>query len=229
MIDNNGNKSTVKKSSKKKVAANKAAPKKSINAKSDKATNTSSVKEKRTTTSGRRGNDQVMTGLLKNLQGVFDKIYSDNTKRDHAHDKLAEEFTSHMQKAFLEMHTQIEERERLLETQLKSVDLTHKHQMQGVKILSIPVTLLSIVAIVYLFYVVRIMETSITSMSGDMHIMTTYMETITADTTALSTNVATMNTSMNGLNTNVGNMMMDVNQMSRSVTPAMRGINRFVP
>jgi len=200
-------------------------------------------KDKRTGSEGRRTEDKVMPGLLKNLQGVFDKIYSDNRVRDRSHDQLAEEFTTHMQRAFLEMHKQIEEREHLLETRLKSIDRTHQYQWRSVKLLSVPVTLLSLIAIVYLFYVVRVMETSMTSMSQDMHMMTAYMETITTDTTALSANtqiisvntddmtqsVSDMNAQMTTLNTNVGNLMVDMNYMSRSVSPAMKGINRFIP
>ena len=198
-----------------------------------------------------------MPGLLQNLQGVFDKIYSDNKVRDRSHDQLAEEFTVHMQRAFLEMHKQLEERENLLETRLKGIDRTHKYQLQRMKLLSVPVTLLSVIAIVYLFYVVRVMETSMTSMSQDMRMMTTYMKTITTDTTALSDHtgkiygttdemtqsvssmntqmvtmndqISTMNTQMTTLNTNVGNLMIDMNYMSHSVSPAMKGINRFLP
>jgi hypothetical protein len=200
-------------------------------------------KDKRTGIEGRRSEDKVMPGLLKNLQGVFDKINSDNKLRDRSHDQLTEEFTTHMQRAFLEMHKQIEEREQLLEKRLENIDRTHKNQLMGVKILSIPITLLSIIAIVYLFYVVRVMETSMTSMSKDMHIMNGYIETMTANTTALSVNtdkiygttydmtqsVSSMDAQMTTLNKDVDNMMIDLHYMSRSVTPAMQGINRFMP
>jgi len=200
-------------------------------------------KDKRTGIEGRRSEDKVMPGLLKNLQGVFDKINSDNKLRDRSHDRLAEEFTTHMQRAFLEMHKQTEEREQLLEKRLEHIDRTHKNQLMGVKILSVPITLLSIIAIVYLFYVVRVMETSMTSMSKDMHMMNAYMETMTTNTTALSVNtdkiysttfdmtqsVSSMDAQMTTLNKDVDNMMIDLHYMSRSVTPAMQGINRFMP
>ncbi len=229
-------KTAAKKTGSKKDTANKAVPKKAPAKKTVK-------NDKRTGTTGRRDNDRVMPGLLKNLQGVFDKIYSDNTVRDRDHDKLADEFTTHMQKAFLEMHKQIEEREHLLETRLKSIDRTHRYQLQRVKWLSIPVTLLSVIAIVYLFSVVRVMERSMTSMSGNMHQMTSYMEVITGDTSELSANTAnmtqhigSMNNQMGSLNTNVAhmtgtvnNLMVDVHQMSRAVSPTMQGINRFIP
>ena len=242
------------KSSQQKTATDKAASDRTANAatkteKSAKPASGAAIErkktknEKRTRVAGRRADDKVMPGLLKNLQGVFDKINSDNKLRDRSHDQLTEEFTTHMQRAFLEMHKQIEEREQLLEKRLENIDRTHKNQLMGVKILSIPITLLSIIAIVYLFYVVRVMETSMTSMSKDMHIMNGYIETMTANTTALSVNtdkiygttydmtqsVSSMDAQMTTLNKDVDNMMIDLHYMSRSVTPAMQGINRFMP
>jgi hypothetical protein len=245
-------KKTVTKSSEEKTATDKAGSKKNAEAAtgpSTKSTSDAAIKrtktknEKRTSIAGRRADDKVMPVLLKNLQGVFDKIYSDNKLRDSSHSQLAEEFNTNMQRAFLEMHKQNEERENLLETRLESIDRTHKHQLTGVKILSIPVTLLSIIAIVYLFYVVRVMETSMSSMSGDMHVMNAYMETMAANTTALSVNtdkiygttfdltqsVSSMDTQMTTLNKDIGNMMIDLHYMTGSVAPAMQGINRFMP
>jgi hypothetical protein len=254
-------KKSITKSSEEKTATDKAASEKTAEAtpvvapeteqkSSSKATSSGAAtkpkktkNDKRSKVAGRRADDKVMPVLLKNLQDVFDKIYSDNTIRDSSHNQLAEEFNTNMQRAFLEMHKQNEERENLLETRLESIDRTHKHQLTGVKILSIPVTLLSIIAIVYLFYVVRVMETSMSSMSGDMHVMNAYMETMAANTTALSVNtdkihgttfdmaqsVSSMDAQMTTLNKDVDNMMIDLHYMSRSVTPAMQGINRFMP
>jgi hypothetical protein len=245
-------KKTIKKSSEVKTPTEKAAPEKNGVAaieKSTKATSGAAIKskktknDKRTIVAGRRADDKVMPGLLKNLQGVFDKIYSDNTIRDRSHNQIAEEINTNMQRTFLEMHKQNEERANLLETALENIDRAHKNQLMGVKIMSVPVTLLSIVAIVYLFYVVRVMETSMSSMSGDMHVMNAYMETMAANTTALSVNtdkiygttfdmtqsVSSMDSQMTTLNKDVDNMMIDLHYMSRSVTPAMNGINRFMP
>jgi hypothetical protein len=245
-------KKTITKSSQKKTATDKAASKKTAEAATEtsaKSTSGAAIKrtmtknDKRTSVTGRRADDNVMPVLLKNLQDVFDKIYSDNTLRDGSHHQLAEEFNTNMQRTFLEMHKQNEERENLLETRLESIDRSHKQQLSGVKILSIPVTLLSIAAIVYLFYVVRVMETSMSSMSGDMHMMNAYMETMATNTAALSVNTAkiygttfdltksvgSMDTQMTTLNKDIGNMMIDVHYMSGSITPAMQGINRFMP
>ena len=218
-----------------------------------KAVKKSAVKataERRKAIKDRRDDDKIMPGLLRNLEGVFDKIHRDNRDRDRAQEQMAEEFASHMQDAFNKMHAQLEEREQLLDTKLQSIDRTHRYQLKRVKLLSIPVTVLSLIAIVYLFYVVRVMETSMTSMSQDMHRITAYMDSMsqdtqaltattakmTANTTKMTANTANMNAQMESLNANIGhmnatvsNMRYDVYNMSRTVSPAMSSVSRFMP
>jgi uncharacterized protein YoxC len=192
--------------------------------------------ERRRSIKDRRADDRIMPGLLRNLEGVFDKIHRDNLDRDRAQEQIAEEFATHMQDAFNQMHSQLEEREQVLDAKLKSIDRTHSYQLKRVKLLSIPVTLLSLIAVVYLFYVVRVMETSMTSMSQDMHHITAYMDSMSNDTHAMTSNTANMNAQMETMNANIGNMNATVNNMrydvynmSRTVSPAMSSISRFMP
>ena len=236
----------------KKRATKKAAPKKTANkatassASKDKpsksASATKQVKKKvpsrdrRKSIKDRRDHDKVMPGLLRNLQGVFDKIHSDNRVRDRSQEQIAEDFAVHLQRTFEEMHSQLEEREQLLDAKLKSIDRTHNYQLKRVKLMSIPVTILSLVAVVYLFYVVRVMETAMTSMSQDMHQITAYMDVMSVDTHAMSRNTGNMHAQMEAMNLNIGymnatvnNMRYDVHNMSRTVSPAMSSINRFMP
>jgi len=235
-------KTVAKKAAPKKAPAKKIAAKKEENSSSKE--NKPAVKNKRMgTSSGRRNEDRVMPGLLQNLQGVFDKIHHDNRDQDRARDYMARDFNVNMQRSFKTMHKELEEREKLLDRKLKSIDSSHSHEIQRVKLMSVPIMILTLVAIVYLFYVVRVMETAMTSMSQDMKHMTHYMETITQDTHALSINTESMVTSVDNMNTeiaavnqNVGqlnatvnNMMVDVHHMTRTVAPAMQGINRFMP
>lgn len=194
------------------------------------------TRDRRQTIKGRRNDDAVMPGLLRNLQGVFDKIHSDNQDRDRGQEQIAEEFAVQLQRTFKEMHTQLEEREQILDAKLKSIDRTHNYQLKRFKLMSIPVTVLSVVAVVYLFYVVRVMETAMTSMSQDMHEITAYMDVMSANTVALTDNTAhisgqisAMNMHMGNMTATVNNMRYDVFNMSRSVSPAMSSISRFMP
>ncbi|NNJ96002.1 MAG: hypothetical protein HKP12_02475 [Gammaproteobacteria bacterium] len=236
---------------------NKPANKKVVKKKVAKKTAGKVTGERRTAIKDRRADDKIMPGLLRNLEGVFEKIHRDNLNRDRAQEQIAEEFASHMQDAFNNMHDQLEEREQLLDAKLKSIDRTQSYQLKRVKLLSIPVAALSMIAVVYLFYVVRVMETSMTSMSQDMHQITAYMDSmshdthsLTANTTKMTANTAEMNAQMETMNGNVGNMnaqmetmngnignmnatvgnmRYDVYNMSRTVSPAMSSVNRFMP
>ncbi len=193
-------------------------------------------KERRKSIKDRRDHDKIMPGLLRNLEGVFDRIHEDNRHRDRTQEQIAEDFAVHLQRTFEEMHAQLEEREQLLDAKLKSIDRTHSYQLKRVKLMSIPVTLLSLIAVVYLFYVVRIMETSMTSMSEDMHQITAYMDTMSVNTHAMSGNTTSINSQLEAMNMNIGNMSANVNglrydvhTMSRTVSPAMSSLNRFMP
>ena len=142
--------------------------------------------------SGRRNEDKVMPGLLQNLQGVFDKIHNDNRDYDRSRDVMAQDFNIHLQRSFKKMHQELEERERILDRRLESIDHTHNFEIKRVKLMSIPLMILTVVALIYLFYVVHVMETAMGSMSQDMRHMTGYMSGMTEDTHALSTHTKAM-------------------------------------
>ena len=114
-----------------------------------------------------------------NKGGKSNKIHKDNVDRDQAREELGKDLAEHMESAFNQMNKQLEEREQLLKARLKSIDKTHSNQLTRVKLMSLPVMLLSIIAVVYLFYVVRVMETAMTSMSADMTRMTAHFEVVT--------------------------------------------------
>lgn len=231
-----------KPAAKKTAATKKKAPKKTLI--TEAVPSKPEVKNKRSGDhAGRRSDDKVIPGLLQNLHGVFDKIHHDNRDQDRAREDMAKDISGHLQQAFNTMHEELEEREKLLEQKLKSIDHSHSFEMQRVKLLSIPLMILTVVAIVYLFYVVSVMETAMTSMSQDMRQMTGYMSAVTENTHTLSANTGAMVNSVNEMNTEIGlmngnvknlnatvnNMSNDVHQLSRSVSPAMQGINRFMP
>lgn len=227
---------------KKPTAPKKKAAKKSAAIKAE--TKRPAVKNKRMGgAAGRRSDDKIIPGLLQNLQGVFDKIYHDNRDQDRARDVMTRDLNIHLRRSFKTMHKELEEREKILDRKLKSIDHLHSHEIKRVKLMSVPIMMLTLVAIVYLFYVVRVMETAMSSMSQDMKQMTNYMSTITEDTRALSINteamvssvnemsteIGAMNNNVSNLNTTVNNMRVDVHHMTRTVAPTMKGINRFIP
>ena len=215
---------------KKPTAPKKKAAKKSAAIKAE--TKRPAVKNKRMGgAAGRRSDDKIIPGLLQNLQGVFDKIYHDNRDQDRARDVMTRDLNIHLRRSFKTMHKELEEREKILDRKLKSIDHLHSHEIKRVKLMSVPIMMLTLVAIVYLFYVVRVMETAMSSMSQDMNQMTTYMETITQDTHALSINTAAMVSNTQDMVSNTGDMVTSVNEMNnemKTMNTEMRTMNQNI-
>ncbi|MEJ2622785.1 MAG: hypothetical protein P8163_21880, partial [Candidatus Thiodiazotropha sp.] len=193
---------------------------------------------------------RVLPGLMQGLQSVFDKIHKDNQIREDHHEKIIEEFSDRLTTAFQQTHAEAEEREKLLQERLEAIEKEQSYKIQRIKIFSLPGTIIAIAALVYLFYVVNVMESSMTSMSADMHRIEGHIAAIGQDTTNMATGVNDMNqniTQMNGnmssmtsqvkgmnnnmghLNRNVGVMTHDVGNMSQTVSPVMNGMRNFMP
>jgi uncharacterized protein YoxC len=194
--------------------------------------------------------NRILPGLMQGLQSVFDKIHKDNQIRDDHHEKIIEEFSDRLTTAFQQTHEEAEEREKLLQERLEAIEKEQSYKIQRIKIFSLPGTVIAIAALVYLFYVVHVMESSMTSMSADMHRIEGHIAAIGQDTTNMATGVNDMNqniTQLNGnmssmtsqvkdmnnnmghLNRNVGVMTHDVGNMSQTVSPVMNGMRNFMP
>jgi methyl-accepting chemotaxis protein len=200
---------------------------------------------------------RVLPGLMKSLQSVFDKIHSDNQVRDDNQEKFIEEFGHRLSRAFEQAHDEAKQREKLLQEKLQAIEREQSYKIQRIKLFSLPGTLIAVAALIYLFYVVHVMERSMNSMSADMHQIQNHIATIGGDTGQMSSGVVEMNqqmaqintniqqidrrmgdmngnmTQMNGnmhhLNRNVGVMTNDVGAMSHTVSPVMNTFNKFMP
>ncbi|MCU7935053.1 MAG: hypothetical protein KZQ99_09255 [Candidatus Thiodiazotropha sp. (ex Dulcina madagascariensis)] len=194
--------------------------------------------------------NRVIPGLLQSLQSVFDKIHKDNRVREDHQEKIIEEFSDRLTQAFKQTHAEAEEREKLLQEKLDAIEKEQTYRIQRIKLFSLPGTLIAIAALIYLFYVVHIMERSMTSMSADIHQIQGHIAFIGTDThsmskgvsemnrqmsqmngnmQAITTQVKGMNGNMNHLNSNVGVMTRDVGAMSHTVSPVMNGMRNFFP
>jgi methyl-accepting chemotaxis protein len=241
--------STKKSTTKKKTVKKKAAPatKKKVTAKKRAAAPKAAAAS---TAKVPPAQEKVLSGLMKSLQSVFDKIHSDNQVRDDHHDKVIEDFSQRLNKAFLQTHSAAEEREKLLEEKLEAIEREQSYRIQRIKLFSLPGTVIAVAALIYLFYVVHVMERSMTSMSADMHEIRGHIADIGVDTKHMSggvvsmneqmtqmntnmdkinTNVGGMNGNMTHLNRNVGVMTHDVGNMSNTVSPVMNNMRKIMP
>jgi len=170
----------------------------------------------------------VLSGLMQGLQSVFDKIHKDNSQRDHSQEKIIEEFSERLNHAFDQVHTEAKEREQLLSDKLKAIETEQRYRIQRIKIFSVPGTLIALVAMGYLFYVVNVMERSMTSMSTDMHDMRGYIANISGDTRNMSQGVLNMNVEMVAMNGNmsqIDNHMVDMNDNIGQISTHVEGMN----
>ncbi|MCU7808480.1 MAG: hypothetical protein KZQ73_11525, partial [Candidatus Thiodiazotropha sp. (ex Semelilucina semeliformis)] len=143
-----------------------------------------------------------------------------------------------------------QEREKLLQEKLETIEREQTYRIQRIKLFSLPGTVIAIAALIYLFYVVNVMERSMTSMSADMHQIQGHIAAIGNDTNQMSggvvemnqqmaqmngnmeninTNVNGMNNNMSHLNRSVGVMTNDVGAMSHTVSPVMGNMRKFMP
>jgi uncharacterized protein YoxC/uncharacterized coiled-coil protein SlyX len=228
-------KTTRKKSTAKKVSAKTTAP----------TTQTKPVESKKEAHENR-----VLSGLLQGLQSVFDKIHKDSRQREDHQEKIIEEFSERLTQAFEQSHSETEEKEKLLLERLEAIEREQSYRIQRIKLFSLPGTLIAVASLIYLFYVVHIMERSMTSMSADMNQIRQHIASIGKDTHTMSggvvdmnqqmvqtnknmqsitTQVQGMNGNMNHLTRNVGVMTHDVGAMSHTVSPVMNGMRQFIP
>jgi uncharacterized protein YoxC len=234
-----------------KRAASTTATRKKQATKKQPAQTTANTMDTQTSVSPKQTSEsRVLPGLLQGLQSVFDKIHKDSQARDDHQEKIIEDFSERLTQAFEQSHSEAEVKEKLLLERLETIEKEQSYRIQRIKLFSLPGTLIAIAALIYLFYVVHIMERSMTSMSADMNQIQHHIASIGDDTHAMSggviemnrqmaqtnksmevitSQVQGMNDNMNHLTRNVGVMTNDVGAMSHTVSPVMNGMRKFVP
>lgn len=184
------------------------------------------------------------------LASIFERMRKDNQDSGKAQERIMEEFSTRLNEAFVQVHAEAREREKLLEEKLELLEREEAYRLRRVKFLSFPAIAIALACLGYLFYVVNIMEKSMTSMSSNMTVMRGSMQEMSGHTGSMSGNVAQMNHRMGdmntnmgelntnvghiskdvgGMNQNVGHMGRDVGQMSNAVSPMMGGLRSFMP
>ncbi|KRT54970.1 hypothetical protein [endosymbiont of Ridgeia piscesae] len=190
-----------------------------------KKTKESTTAEAEGVSDSRESESRLLPGLL---HSIFDRMHKENRDSGKAQEKIIHEFTARLTDAFNEVHAESKERERLLEEKLKAIEQEQEYKIRRIKFLSVPGTIIATACMVYLFYVVHVMETSMTSMSDDMHHMRGYISSISGDTRVMSSNVVTMNNHMADMNGNIGSVdekMGNMNSEMGDIKKEVKGMN----
>ena len=165
----------------------------------------------------RQSRDKQLTQLFEGLDTAFSRADTiNNDREDHSAasiKKLTESIMRDHEATMKEVH----EQEALANKKLGYLHQVQQQQSERNKWIAIPGSIMAVVAILYMFYVVTIMENAMSSMSNDMqHItvsvnnMSGRMDTISQDTRALNIHTGQMS---RVLNTSVAPAMNDMNNM----------------
>jgi hypothetical protein len=126
--------------------------------------------------------------------------------------------------AFEALHREFDEREQALQQQLAEAAKVYEKKIRRSKWLLIPAAIVATISLGYIFYMVQLMgsamtsiSTDITAMNGSVSDMGQNMSTMSADTRQMVGSIQGMNQSMGYLNRNVGAMNQNVGAMNQNM------------
>jgi len=194
--------------------------------------------------------DREMVKLYQSLQGAFSSVkQSAADGEDRSLQILKTLSESIMQDHELTLK-EVQEQEKLHDKKFEHLSKVEEKRAGRNRWIAIPGMIIGIIAIIYMFYVVSVMEKAMTSMSSDMgHMqlavgnMSQKMDGMSQDTRSMSSvlellntsvgemsgDTSSMHSSMLNLNENVGQMSKDLNILTYNVSPTMKGMRDMMP
>ena len=192
----------------------------------------------------RENRDKQISSLIQEVRDSFTSINEYSSKRDELHDKEFRQLISTLSDSFTKIEKETNAREsrnesiiaslsdsilkdhqntqqfvddqgKLQDKKLKTLDQLQQAQIKKTRLIAIPGIAIALLATVYIFYTVHVMETAMTSMSKDMQQMKSSMSTMSHGYTAYVYNM--------------GFMTRDIGNMSHTVSPTMHGMRQLMP
>ena len=173
--------------------------------------------------------EKEMGGLYRSLQDTFTRIKDDSDESESLNLNIFKTLSDSIMQDHEKTLLEIQEQGRLQDKKIEHMAKMLEQRTIRNRLIAIPGVLIAIVGIFYMFYVVSIMESAMTSMSQDMHQIQASVGGMAGEVKTISTQTAAMNKNMVQLNANMGRMSQDLNVMNRNVSPAMRGMNDMMP
>ena len=182
----------------------------------------------RTTDQGKE-HEKEMTGLYQVLQNTFGKIKDGSNKSEERNLTIFRNLSDSIMKDHEQTLVEVHDQEKLQDMKIKYMEKMQEQRSKRNRLIAIPGMIIAIISIFYMFNVVNIMESAMTSMSQDMHKIQLSVGDMSDKVNTISENTATMNTNMQQLNGNMYQMSKDLNVMTHNVAPAMQGIRDVMP
>lgn len=152
--------------------------------------------------------DKEMVHLFEGLNAAFTRANAVGSERDDRSTQMIRQLTESVMHDHEATLKEVQEQEALADKKMDYLSTVQEQRLKRNQWIAIPGVALAAIAVVYMFYVVTVMERAMTSMSHDMQQMT-----VTID-------------HMNG---NVGQITRDMNVLTHNVAPAMKGMRNAMP
>ncbi len=184
-----------------------------------------------------------MTGLYQSLDNTFGHIKDSSTENEELNLNIFKSLSDSMMNDHEQTLIEIKEQGVLQDKKIQHMAKMLEQRTGRNRLIAVPGVILAMVGIFYMFYVVSIMETAMTSMSANMRLMqkdvtslarsvvniTGSVGSMSDDISTISQDTNSMGTNMEKLNGNVGNMSTDLNVLTHNVAPAMKGMRNMMP
>jgi len=184
-----------------------------------------------TDNTGQQGTEREkeMTGLYQSLKNVFGKIKDNNVEKEELNLNIFKSLSDSMSKGHDQTLIEIQAQGKLQDKKIELVTTMLEQRTKRNRLIAVPGVILAITGIFYMFYVVNVMESAMTSMSQDMHLIQMSVGDMTGKINTISQNTTAMNGNIQQLNGNILQVSRDLNVMTRNVAPAMRGMRNMMP
>jgi len=181
--------------------------------------------------SGQQGTerDKEMTGLYQSLKNVFGKIKENNSEKEELNLNIFKSLSDSITKDHDQTLIEIQEQGKVQDKKIELMTTMLEQRTKRNRLIAVPGVILAITGIVYMFYVVNIMESAMTSMSQDMHLIQMSVGDMSGRIDTISQNTTAMNSNIQQLNGNILQVSKDLNVMTRNVAPAMQGMRNMMP
>lgn len=170
-----------------------------------------------------------MTGLYQTLQNAFGTIKDSSEQREDRNISIFKSLSEAIMTDHEQTLKEVHEQEVLQDKKIKYFDQVQQERSGRNRLIAIPGVIIAITAIVYMFYVVGIMESAMTSMSHDIHKIQLSVGGMSEKIATISSDTTSMNRNMEQLNGSTHQMSKDLNVMTNNVAPAMNGIRQVMP
>lgn len=152
--------------------------------------------------------DMEMQHLFESLNTAFTRVNADSSEREDRSVKIINKLTESVMLDHEATLKEVHEQEVLADKKMNYLSEVQEQRSKRIRLIAIPGITLAVIAVIYMFYVVTVMEKAMTSMSKDMQYMTV---------------------SVDNMNTNVGHLSRDMGVMTRTTAPVMQGMRNAMP